>query len=167
VIQNATDARFSQSQLTNISDLKFRFYGVQEEDIYVCDTIPLHACTEVILVCTCVQVGLNGLLSFRAPSDSIFPSRVPPPLSANSPLLTNYTLIAPFWDRNYFISGQTGQVGQILYRYSDNQTLLSQIGTYITTAFDSTFSPGLLFITTWDRTTLTDYFYNRNVSRAA
>jgi hypothetical protein len=163
VILNATDARFSQPQLTNISNLRFRFYGVQEEDIYVCNTIPLHACTEVILVCTCVQVGLNGLLSFRAPSDSIFPSRVPPPLSANSPLLTNYTLIAPFWDRIYFGNRQTGQVGRILYRYSDNQTLLDRIGTYISTAFDSSFSPRLLFITTWDRTTL-DYYYSSAVS---
>ena len=37
VIQYAADIRFSQPQLaSNISDLRFQYYGVEEDAIYVC-----------------------------------------------------------------------------------------------------------------------------------
>ena len=50
-------------------------------------------------------------------------------------------LIAPYWD---------DKPGDVLYRISDNQTLLDKVSSHIADAF-SEFSPTMLFIATWNR----------------
>ena len=37
VIESKSDSRFSQPHSTDISNLRFRFYNVEQEAIYVCD----------------------------------------------------------------------------------------------------------------------------------
>ena len=84
-----------------------------------------------------MQVSTNGVLSFRN-SFTNFISR-PFPRSTN-------VLIAPFWDDSDVRNG-----GQVLFRLSDNDALLNQVGSTINDALDDDFSPGLLFIATWSR----------------
>ena len=85
-----------------------------------------------------LQVSTNGVLSFRN-SFTNFLSR-PFPRSTN-------VLIAPFWDDSDVQNG-----GQVLFRLSDNETLLNQVGTTINDALDDDlFYPAFLFIATWNR----------------
>ena len=53
----------------------------------------------------------------------------------------NVPLMAPFWDN---------KPGDVLYRISNNQTLLDKVSSHIADAF-SEFSPTMLFIATWNR----------------
>ena len=53
----------------------------------------------------------------------------------------NVLLMAPYWD---------DKPGDVLYRISDNQTLLDKVSSHIADAF-SEFSPTMLFIVTWNR----------------
>ena len=85
-----------------------------------------------------MQVSTNGVLSFRA-SFTDFESR-PFPLS------TSDVLIAPFWDDSDIRNG-----GEVLFRLSDNEALLNQVGSTISDSIDGDFIPGLLFIATWNR----------------
>ena len=87
-----------------------------------------------------LQVSTNGVLSFRL-SFLDFSSR-PFPLSTEF----SDVLIAPFWD-----DSDVRQDGQVLYRLSDNGTLLSQVGSAINDTLGIDFSPRLLFIATWIR----------------
>ena len=84
-----------------------------------------------------LQVSTNGVLSFRL-SFLDFSSR-PFPLSTD-------VLIAPFWD-----DSDVRQGGQVLYRLSDNGTLLNQVEFTINDTLGGDFSPQLLFIATWIR----------------
>ena len=77
------------------------------------------------------------MLSFRAPFLDFFP--LPFPLAEND------TLIAPFWN-DYDVT----QGGDILFRFSNDEALLSAVGSSINDAFLSNFSPQVLFIATWD-----------------
>ena len=77
------------------------------------------------------------MLSFRAPFLDFLP--LPFPLAANE------ILIAPFWN-DYDVT----QGGDILFRFSNDETLLSAVGALINDAFLSGFSPQVLFIATWD-----------------
>ena len=61
------------------------------------------------------------------------------------PLSTNDVLIAPFWD---FIETFFG--GRVLFRHTNEEDLLTQVGTTINETLMVDFSPTLLFIVTWD-----------------
>ena len=93
-------------------------------------------------------------------------------------------LIAPFWDFSNIGFGSGGQApfwdfsnigiesgGQVLFRLSDHAALLSQVGSTINDAFDSDFSPALLFIATWDRIPVfgnnSDIVNNYTIARCA
>ena len=82
-----------------------------------------------------MQVSTNGVVSFGYDfTDSI---------SRPFPLSTSDILLAPFWDDSNVEIG-----GQILFRLSDNQTLLNQVGSII---YEYYFTPTMLFIVTWNR----------------
>ena len=83
-----------------------------------------------------MQVSTNGILSFG--SHFIDPDSHPFPLS------TSDILIAPFWDDSNVENG-----GQVLFRLSDNQTLLNKVGSTINDTLEFDFTPTMLFIVTW------------------
>ena len=85
-----------------------------------------------------MQVSTNGVLSFGT-SFTDYDSR-PFPLS------TSDILIAPFWDDSNVENG-----GQVLFRLSDNQTLLNKVGSTINDTLEFDFTPTMLFIVTWRR----------------
>ena len=87
-----------------------------------------------------MQVKTNGVVSFGA--SSTYFSR-PLPLSSSD------ILIAPFWDDSNFVNAFIG--GQVLFRLSDNQTLLNQVGSIINDSLEYDFTPTMLFIVTWNR----------------
>ena len=62
------------------------------------------------------------------------------------PLSTSDVVIAPFWD---FIETFFG--GRVLFRLTNDEDLLTQVGTTINETFMVDFSPTLLLIVTWDR----------------
>ena len=84
-----------------------------------------------------MQVSTNGVVSFGATFTEYY-SR-PFPLSSTSDIL-----IAPFWDDSNVQYG-----GQVLFRLSDNQTLLNKVGSTINDTLEFDFSPTMLFIVTW------------------
>ena len=85
-----------------------------------------------------MQVSTNGVVSFGTDfTDSI---------SRPFPLSTSDILLAPFWDDSDVEIG-----GQILFRLSDNQTLLNQVGSIINDSLEYDFTPTMLFIVTWNR----------------
>ena len=86
-----------------------------------------------------MQVNTNGVVSFGAPFTNH--SSHPFPL-----LSTSDILIAPFWDDSNVENG-----GQILFRLSDSQTLLNQVGSIINDRLEYDFTPTMLFIVTWNR----------------
>ena len=63
----------------------------------------------------------------------------------NFPFL-NVPLIAPFWG-----DIDTENTGEVLYRFTANQTLISVVNSYINNAFDIETSMEILFIATWSR----------------
>ena len=85
-----------------------------------------------------MQVSTNGVVSIGYD----FTDAISRPL----PLLTNDILLAPFWDDSNVEIG-----GQILFRLSDNQTLLNQVGSIINDTLEYDFTPTILFIVTWNR----------------
>ena len=95
-----------------------------------------------------MQIGANGVLSFRHPSSSIVPPHIHPPAYNRSILATNHTLIAPYWT-SFSDNDVARVVRQILYRYSDNQTLLNETASHINAAFQDDFAPSFIFIATW------------------
>jgi len=54
-------------------------------------------------------------------------------------------LIALFWDDH-----DVNIAGQIFYRFSDDSLLVSEVGLNISSAFNTDFTPALVFIATWD-----------------
>ena len=86
-----------------------------------------------------MQVSTNGLVSFGSTLNDF--SSHPFPLSQR-----NTKLIAPFWDVSDLENG-----GQILFRQSDNQTLLNQVGSIINDHLEYDFTPTMLLIVTWNR----------------
>ena len=85
-----------------------------------------------------MQVSTNGVVSFGYDfTDSI---------SRPFPLSSSDILLAPFWDDSNVKIG-----GQILFRLSDNQTLLNQVGSIINDTLEYDFTPTILFIVTWNR----------------
>ena len=84
-----------------------------------------------------MQITTYGAISFGA-----LYNNYPRPL----PLSTSDVLIAPFWD--YFYVRNSGQV---LFRLSDNQTLLHEVGSTINDTLEFDFTPTMLLITTWNR----------------
>ena len=85
-----------------------------------------------------MQVSTNGVVSFGA-NFTDYNTR-PFPLS------TSDILLAPFWDDSNVVIG-----GQVLFRLSDDQTLLNQVGSIINNTLEYNFTPMMLFIVTWDR----------------
>ena len=85
-----------------------------------------------------LQVNTIGVISFRFSFLDFNPR--------SFPLSTNDVLIAPFWDNiDTFIGGR------VLFRLTDDENLLTQVGATINEAFMVDFSPVLLLIVTWDR----------------
>ena len=84
-----------------------------------------------------VQVNNIGVISFRLPFFDVNPRPFP--------LSTSDVLIAPFWDTIITFNG-----GQVLFRHTNDEDLLTQVGTTINEAFMEDFSPVLLLIVTWD-----------------
>ena len=84
-----------------------------------------------------LQVNTNGVVSFRSPFFQLFPLPFP--------LFTNDILIAPFWDVI-----DTSQGGQVLFRQTNDEDLLTEVGTAINDTFMVDFSPISLLIVTWD-----------------
>ena len=83
-----------------------------------------------------LQVSTNGVVSFGA---TFYDYDLRP-----FPLSTSDILIAPFWDDSYVENG-----GQVLFRLSDNQTLLNKVGSTINDTLEFDFTPTMLFIVTW------------------
>ena len=83
-----------------------------------------------------MQVNTNGVVSFGA----IFVGYHSRPF----PLSTSDILIAPFWD-----DSNIKFRGQLLFRLSDNQTLLNEVGSTINDTLEFDFTPTMLFIVTW------------------
>ena len=82
-----------------------------------------------------MQVSTNGVVSFG--TNFIDHDSRPFPLS------TSDILIAPFWYNSNF-----GNDGLVLFRLSDNQTLLNEVGSTINDTVEFDFSPTMLFIVT-------------------
>ena len=80
-----------------------------------------------------MQVSTTGVVSFGAPFTN--------PSSRPFRLSTSDILIAPFWDNS--------NGGQVLFRLSDNQTLLNEVGSNINDTLEFDFTPTMLFIVTW------------------
>ena len=91
----------------------------------------------VALLLGLLQVNSFGTLSFSGPFLDFPPQRFPIPFDG---------LIAPFWSSNDNRFG-----GQILYRFTDNQTVLDAISANISAAFDTNFYPVTAFIVTWNQ----------------
>ena len=89
--------------------------------------------TTIIII---MQVSTTGVVSFGTD----FPYYWSRPF----PLSTSDILIAPFWDNFYYGNG-----GQILFRLSDDQTLLNKVGSTINDTLEFDFIPTILFIVTW------------------
>ena len=95
-----------------------------------------------------MQVSAYGVISFGASY-----STLPLPF----PLSSSHVLIAPFWD--YF---NVQNSGQVLFRLSDNQTLLNEVGSTINGSLGFDFTPTMLFIATWIRIPQAQYGNSRN-----
>ena len=83
-----------------------------------------------------MQVSTNGVVSFGATFNDYY--------SRPFPLSTSDILIATFWDNLDVKNG-----GQVLFRLSDNQTLLNKVGSTINDTLEFDFTPTMLFIVTW------------------
>ena len=70
-------------------------------------------------------------------------------------------LISPFW--NQYVFYYTYYNEQPLFRISDDEELLNSVGSSISTAFFSAFSPTSLFIATWVESENTYYFQNEGI----
>ena len=84
-------------------------------------------------------MNTNGVLSFRSPFTDFSPDSFP------LPLFRDDILIAPFWD-----DFDVGDGGQILFRLTDDQTLLNEVSSRVNAAFDAGFNPEFLLIATWN-----------------
>ena len=83
-----------------------------------------------------LQASKKGVVSFGATLTDF--------VSRPFPLSTSDILIAPFWDDSNVENG-----GQVLFRLSDNQTLLNEVGSTINDTLEFDFTPTMLFIVTW------------------
>ena len=83
-------------------------------------------------------MSTNGLLSFQSSFTSFVPRVFP--LSFSLPI------IAPFWDDSDNRNG-----GQVLYRFTDEQSILDEIALNISSAFGVEFAPSTAFIATWNQ----------------
>ena len=85
-----------------------------------------------------LQVNANGVLSFR----NLFSDHTPETFPLDSE--QGDLIIAPFW---YNVDIRLA--GQVFYRQTSSPTFLHRVGVNISRAFDTDFSPQLLFIATW------------------
>ena len=125
--------------------LSCQFYGVEEDTAYVRKkthnfslfyikaTIIKPLASIIIMSSIYMQVSEYGVISFGA-------SHFPYPCHFQ---LSTSVLIAPFW--NYFFHGQ------VLFRLSNNQTLLNEVGSTINDTLEFDFTPTMLLIATWNR----------------
>ena len=86
----------------------------------------------IIVSLLILQISKYGVISFGVTIEDSSPRKFP---------YGHIPLMAPYWD---------DQPGDVLYRISDNQTLLDMVSSHIADAF-SEFSPTMLFIATWNR----------------
>ena len=82
-----------------------------------------------------IQVSTDGVVSFG----TNFTDHDLRPF----PLSTSDILIAPFW-----YDSNVENHGQVLFRLSDNQTLLNEVGSTINDTLEFDFTPTMLFIVT-------------------
>ena len=92
---------------------------------------------EIYIILISMQVNLYGVIYFG--SRDLYNS-YPRPF----PLSTSDNIIAPFWDYFRYQNG-----GQVLFRLSDNQALLNEVGSTINDTLEFDFTPTMLFIVTW------------------
>ena len=83
-----------------------------------------------------MQVSTNGVVSFGATFTDFF--------SRPFPLSTSDILIVPFWDVSNVANGR-----QVLFRISDNPTLLNKVGSTINDTLEFYYTPTMLFVVTW------------------
>ena len=98
-----------------------------------------------------MQVSTNGVVTFGSEFTNAYYPR-PFPLRRTY----MYKLIAPFWDNSNVRNG-----GQVLFRLSDNQTLLNQVGSTINDTLEFDFTPTMIFIATWSG--LPEYRSSQNI----
>ena len=79
-----------------------------------------------------MQVSTNGVVSFGTNFNDHD--------SRPFPLSTSDILITPFWEDS--------NVGLVLFRLSDHQTLLNEVGSTINDTLEFDFTPTMLFIVT-------------------
>ena len=79
------------------------------------------------------------MLSFQ----SSFLSFSPSPFPISPPSLG---IIAPFWDISNNAIG-----GQVLYRFTNEQSILDELALNISSAFGVEFAPSTAFIATWNQ----------------
>ena len=85
-----------------------------------------------------MQVNTYGVISITYPYMS-FGARP-------FPLMYDLSqIIAPFW-ANHDVTNQ----GRVLYRCTEDASFLNRVGTRISAAFNTSFSPSFLLIATWD-----------------
>ena len=85
-----------------------------------------------------IQVASNGVVSFGGEFIQLYSNLEFP--------FPTVPLIAPFW-----ADTDTENTGEVLYRFTANQTLISEVNLYIHDAFDMETSLEMLFIATWNR----------------
>ena len=96
-------------------------------------------------------MNVDGILSFR---QNLYRLNEPFPLP-------NDVLVAPFWDNVANGGYYRDRYAHVLYRFTTEQSVLDEIATNISSAFDVDFTPVTAFIATWDgvRDLDNDYYY--------
>lgn len=110
------------------------FFDAQEDIVYVSSLV--EPCTKLYFFSP-IQVNANGVISFRNSFDDFIPNPFP--------LTSVDILIAPFWDDH-----DVRIEGRILYRFSEEASLLEEVGASVNASFGLSFTPTLLFIATWE-----------------
>ena len=102
-------------------------------------SLPVIQYYAILLSLISMQVHSYGFINFGSLDSDIRPF----PLLIST---SDNNIIAPFWD---YYDNRGG--GQVLFRLSDNQALLNEVGSTITDTLEFDFTPTMLFIATWDR----------------
>lgn len=89
-----------------------------------------------VIMCLLLQVHSYGQLSFQNNAGEC----------SRNPIYD--TLIVPFWQCH---QDNRNSNSQILYRFSEDITILNKVGTIISDAYQVSFSPAVLFIATWNK----------------
>ena len=100
-----------------------------------------------------MQVNTNGVLSFQQSFGAFSPQSFP----LDHTELT--AVVALYWADHDIRIG-----GLIFYRVTEDEVLLDSVGSEISSAFNTSFSPTWLFIATWEE--VVDYAGHPNIVRS-